>query len=464
MENTTHFIIRSIILLALLISTSCKKFVQVPPPKTQTELSRIFADDQSAMSAATGLYYAMQAANLQFTSGGITITTAHSADELVTVIANTTYDGFRNNNILSDNATILGLWNNAYKNIYHANAVVEGLDGSQTLTSSLKDQLKGEMLYLRAWHYFLLTNLYGDVPLELTTAYEVNASMDRTPQDEIYSQIIADLQLSRELLSKSFSTSVNTRPSSAAATALLAKVYLYRQQWSRAEELATEVINTGRYSIENLSNVFLQSSKETIFQITRQSANTAEGGSFIPASATVLPTYALTAYLLDAFKLGDNRKNNWTKSNTVNGIQYYYPFKYKVRSSTTVTEATIVHRLGEVYLIRAEARAQQGKLKDAIDDVDIIRTRAGLLTQLLKNINPNISKENLLSEIASERQVEMFTEWGNRWMDLIRANQADVILGARKAPNWQSTDARYPIPYNQILLNPALTQNPGYNF
>ena len=119
----------------------------------------------------------------------------------------------------------------------------------------------------------------------------------------------------------------------------------------------------------------------------------------------------------------------------------------------------MVLRLAEQYLIRAEAKAYQDKLTDAIQDLDIIRNRAGL--SLIGDTNPSISKNDFLLAIEQERKVEMFSEWGHRWLDLKRTERAGQILGALK-PDWQDTDQLYPIPNSERLVNPRLTQNPGY--
>jgi len=86
----------------------------------------------------------------------------------------------------------------------------------------------------------------------------------------------------------------------------------------------------------------------------------------------------------------------------------------------------------------------------------VIRTRAGL---------PNTTANNqaaLIDAVIHERQVELFTEWGHRWLDLKRTNRADAVLGILKGSNWQSTDILYPIPQSEIQNNLNIIQNPGY--
>ncbi len=113
-----------------------------------------------------------------------------------------------------------------------------------------------------------------------------------------------------------------------------------------------------------------------------------------------------------------------------------------------------------MYLVRAEARAQQNKLAESIADVDAIRGRAGL--PLIQNTNPGIGQSGLLNAIAQERRIELFAEWGHRWLDLKRTDKTDIVLGPLKGSNWQPTDVLYPIPASEITNDIYLIQNPGY--
>jgi len=174
-----------------------------------------------------------------------------------------------------------------------------------------------------------------------------------------------------------------------------------------------------------------------------------------------VPTFFLSISLLNSFEPGDLRKvttgtNGWLGKNTVGGVDYYYPKKYRARTSSPITEYDIVFRLAEQYLIRAEARVKQNKISEATLDLNMIRNRAGLL-------NTTATDQTSLSlAIQHERQVEMFAEWGNRWLDLKRTGIINSVLAPTKGANWQSTDALYPIPFNEIQINVNLIQNPGY--
>jgi hypothetical protein len=124
-----------------------------------------------------------------------------------------------------------------------------------------------------------------------------------------------------------------------------------------------------------------------------------------------------------------------------------------------VTEYTVVLRLAEQYLIRAEARAQQGNLLDAQADLNIIRSRAGLSDRSINNV------DLLLTAIMHERQVELFSEWGHRWLDLKRTNTVNAVMSVitpQKGGTWSSNWAWFPIPQSEIRTNVKLKQNLGY--
>jgi hypothetical protein len=299
--------------------------------------------------------------------------------------------------------------------------------------------------------------LFGDVPLELTTDYRINSVMPRTSVAEICDQLATDLLEAKGLLKEDYPSPSRARPNKWTATALLARIYLYKKDWINAESQSSSVINSNKYFLEpDLENVFSQSSNETIWQLANDNSNTSEGASFVPSSASSRPSYAISDFLLSAFENGDLRMTDWIGTSTSRGVTYSFPYKYKTKASTPVTEFYVVLRLAEQYLIRAEARAHQGNIEGALSDIDLLRSRAGLM-----NLTTNTT-DSVLSAIQHERQVELFCEWGQRWGDLKRTGLADVILGERKKPNWQSSDSLYPLPANEILRNPVLMQNPGY--
>src|SRR5690606_16705620 len=166
----------------------------------------------------------------------------------------------------------------------------------------------------------------------------------------------------------------------------------------------------------------------------------------------------LSNNFINSFQSQDKRLINWVGYN--NNRAFYYPYKYKDGSSwQNVSEYSVVLRLAEQYLIRAEARVMQGNITGAIEDVDVIRKRAGL--ELIAEINPNILQSELVKVIMEERKKELFSEWGHRWLDLKRTGMATEVLSLIK-PLWEPTDVYYPIPNEERTKDPNLTQNDGY--
>lgn len=251
-----------------------------------------------------------------------------------------------------------------------------------------------------------------------------------------------------------------------AAVALLARVNLYLENWEKAQQLSSEVISqSNSYQIlEDLNQVFLANSQEAIWQISPIGGGgrltyTNEGLIFIIDPIVPFFTqFRLHKNLVTSYEEKDKRFTNWI--GYFEGSDSYFAYKYKDGNSTdNITEYSMVLRLAEQYLIRAEAKLKQGDLSGAIADLDIIKNRAGV--DLISQMNPGISEEDLMDQILIERRKELFTEWGHRWLDLKRTNMATNILSDIKS-NWQITDVLYPIPAEERSKNPNLSQNSGY--
>ena len=313
-----------------------------------------------------------------------------------------------------------------------------------------------------------MTNLFGDIPYINTTNVEDNAIVSRASQNLIYDLITQDLIEAQSLMEEGFSFSPGEeriRANKAAATAMLARIYLYNEDWLNAENQSSNLIEqTNLYLLEDsLRNVFPATSREAIFQLKERQAGIVNQGLFFNL---VLPPNdyspnAFTSNFISSVEPNDKRLGTWIGVADF-GTVYYYPNKYTASFVATPDqpEYIVVLRLAEQYLIRSEARANQGNLAGAIADLDVIRNRAGLL--LLANTNPGIAQANLLLAIEQERRVEFCAEWGHRWFDLKRTGRANNVLSQVK-DDWQSTDVLFPIPEREILNNPnLLPQNPGY--
>ena len=442
--------------MVILCATACKKFVDVGQPKNQLISSEVFADSADANGALAGIYYLAISNTLSLNSGGMTLYPGLSSDELVPTGTSTSIVQFYANNIQLDNNLNNTQWSGGYSCIYAANAIIEGVTKSNGISASAKLRLLAEARFVRGYEYFCLANIYGGVPLAMTTDYKTTALLPRAGTDQVYTQIISDLAFAEANLGAN--TVSNDRPNSLTASAILAKVYLYNGKNELALAESSKVINSGNFSLEpDLSNVFLTGSAETIWQLDLPfNKYTGVGQAFVPTSATGVPKYVLNAALFNSFEEGDLRVTNWTKTNTKGTKSYHYPYKYKNNALATVaTEGYVLMRLGEIYLIRAEAELNQGDLLDAANDLNLIRLRAGL-----PNSTANDTQSIFLA-IQGERRHELFCEEGNRWFDLKRWNFANDVLGNIKA-SWNTNSQLYPIPVYQINSDPNLVQNPGY--
>lgn len=454
--SNRHIFLVTLIGLSLV---SCKKFVVIGPPASEVSNEKVFNDEGATLSAVLGVYQDMRSSSLYPFDGASTLYPALSADELLTISTNPDILSFLNNSIIADNGTGIysRLWAPLYRTVYYSNAVIEGLEKSEKLNRSVKNKYLGEMLVVRSLCYFYLINFFGDAPLELTTYYRSNSVMPRITTEKIYNQIILDLQRAKTLLIEDYPSVNKARPNLWAATALLARIYLFKKDWLNASIEASAIIASKKYELEeDLNSVFLMNSKECIWQVHNDFRNTGEGAAFIPSAPNAKPTYIISKGLAEEFEEIDQRKRKWMQSTTIDGKTVFYPFKYKVRGSSPVTESYTIIRLSEIYLILAESLVQLNDLDGGQLNLNRVHKRAGL------GEISEANKEHLLNIVYKERQKELFCEFGFRWLDLKRLGLADDVLGQKKSPNWQSTDKLYPIPMVELQRNSYLKQNEGY--
>lgn len=464
MKNFKLFDGKRVLMLVVLVVvfSGCDSFVDVELPSSQLTSPTVFDESATANAAMTDLYSKLRDSGLLTgRASGMSISLGMYADELDyygTSLADIQH--FYNNSVLPRNSAVAEWWGSSYNIIYSANTVYEGVSAATKLSQADKDQLMGEALFVRGLVHFHLVNLFGNIPYITTTHYEQNQVVSKMPVAEVYSRIIADLEAAKGLLPADYFGGQRIRPNKLAASALLARVYLYNGNNAEASNEASSLINeTGTYSlVADFDAAFLKGSSSTIWQLMPQDAggNTGEGANLIFTS--VPPTFAaLTGGLITAFEPGDLRKDHWVRALTDGTNTWYHSFKYKQQTNTgTSEEYSIVIRLPELYLIRAEARAKQGFITGAADDLNTIRNLAGLPNTTAANL------QEILEAVLRERRVELFTEGGHRFFDLKRAGQLDNVLTPVK-PGWNAYEALFPLPQNELLLNPNVQpQNTGY--
>jgi len=437
------------------ILTSCEKWVEVESPGNLIASADVFSSQKGYEAAMAGLYMQMRS-HQSISGGGLSSYVSLGSDDLMTTSTTVANESFYQNTVLSSNSIVSNFWMNAYKAIYRTNLILEKLEQDEVLTVAVRDNFKGQALFVRSFYYFYLMQLFGDVPLSTETDYTKNSKIGRTPSNQILQQVTADLKLATALIGNQLSKERDV-PELNAAYTLLARVYLYQKDYDQVITTCEMILNDPNFKLEsNVNNTFLKTSKETIWQLSSTTAAVSEGTLFIPSSANIKPVFTISTSLLDQFESTDLRLKNWISTQVIAGIAYPYPAKYKNYNSLPPNEYAVVFRLSEDYLMKAEALIAMNVYQQAQDDINQIRKRAGLMD--IQSLDPIVLREALIKEWRSE----YFAEWGHRWLDLKRWGLIDQVLTDLK-PNWETTAQWLPIPLSEIQTNIFLIQNPGYD-
>lgn len=458
-----NFTVSIIIFLNLILCAGCEKFTEVGFPKNQITRSLVFKDDQLAKSAMAGIYRSLDESGfLSGSSSGAQVVLGAYIDELQSYAAATSDASiFYQLSHLPTSSKITSMWTSTYAQLYNINSVIEGVQNSTGLSSAVVDQLKGEALFLRAILHLYLVQTYNSVPYVTSTDYEKNQSIGKSSMPEVYALCLQDLEEALALLPQTMAKGSRIYPTKMAAYALLARIAYYQSNWDKALAYTNEVINNTQYQMEtDLDKVFLKDSSSSIWQLLPYSSvyNPYQGNVFILRVAPPT-TIALRDDFVSNFETGDKRAISWVGQikNSQNQT-FYYPFKYKQHSTTAASlEHSVILRVEELYLIRAEAYIKKTQYNLAITDLNAVRSRANLPL-----IQSSTDPEYLLNVLIKERKAELFTEFGHRFYDLRHYKQLDAVMSVKK-PGWKSHYSHLPLPESEILLNVNLNpQNNGY--
>lgn len=431
---------------------SCSKFLDVTPRDAVSDEQTIF-DKASAETAVRGIYRALAADDyygLNFSSIGYLL-----GDNVQWTGSQSIVQDFINHNVKPENATISAVWTAIYNTINRANAAIEGIPvlTDISLTQTEKDQLTGEAYFIRALAYFDLARTWGGVQIVTTptkSAGDKNG-IKRSSVEDTYAQVLSDLNTAEPLLPVP-SAPNPIRANKETVWALKARYYLYQKDWANAEKYASMVIsNTQNYSLlKPYSSWFannVAATKESVFELSYSTTytNGHRGQWQPPANGGTRQWAPNTAFinLVTDSTIGGNR--NALVAQTSQGLWYgnlYY--------RSPATDPAYIIRIAELYLIRAEARAEQTNLEGALEDLNAIRSRAGIAPSYAA------TQSDVLLAIENERRIEFAFE-PHRWFDLVRTGRAADALGV--------TDVNkllMPIPVDQLNADPALTQNSGY--
>ena len=365
------------------------------------------------------------------------------------------------------NGIVADYYRSFYNVIFRANLVLENLEAAGTSAT----QFEAEAKFVRAYAYFNLVRLYGDIPLitSLTGPADTDAAYTRVDSGDIYDLIQSDLNTAIAGLDNSF----RTRASRAGAQALLAKVELTRGNYGEARSLLESVVSSGNYSLEsNFHDVFYnENNSETIFAIGYETGGIDSqnfSAEWLNAVGRTSGVNYVTADVRAAFDTHGGNRTAVSFRQDESQVTEYQVAKYfpngelgpqYASDPTKAGNDWIVLRYADVLLMHVESILAGGNATTdaaALASFQAVRNRAGLPTAVTE-----VTKEMLLNE----RRVELAFE-NHRLFDLMRMGVAQEVLSAFSAANgygFASTDLLLPIPQVEIGLSKgALSQNPGY--
>lgn len=446
--------------LLLLSLQACSEFTDIPLPNDQLNRSDIYKNANTTKAALTNIYTNLREQSfLAGNSRGLGYLMGIYTDDLQSMVdpsSNSQIFPIYNNSLLANNINISSFWNTNYNHLYAINDFIDGVSNSEALEPTLKAIYLGEAYFLRALYYHYLTQVFGDIPYVTTTDYTVNAKIGKTKVIDVLDKVEGDLKVALEFMPTVYRDPKRIFPNKAVVELLLAKNYLLQKRYDLAEVYARKVLENPDYNLElDLNKVFKRTTSNTLWQLAGNSSidATIEAQTYI--FVMFFLNQAITPSLFNAFEVGDERKTVYMKEVDVMGQNYYHPFKYK-NNQNNPDEYSIVFRIEEAYLTLAEALLYQHKPSDALDYINPIRMRAGLI-DLPNTLSEAVVKEELLNEY----QREFFAEHGHRFLDLKR-NDALNQLETNK-PNWEIKHRVFPLPEQELLLNPKLLpQNDDY--
>ncbi len=388
------------------------------------------------------------------------------------------------------NEKVALVWSQYYSMAGTATTVIENTKLMSESSASEADRkaVIAQAKFIRAWAYFDMVRLWGDLPMVLELIPTITAKNleqwypvmypARTPESEIYDQIISDLDETETI---SYLTSTNHgafEATQGAAYGLLAKIYATRgekseRDYSKVVEYCDKVTAQGYQLVDDFDSLWDPDNKYTsegIFEVyyDATSSNWAywtllkeyEDGT-VTWRRYCTPTQDLVA------KFDKENDKRYPASIIWKSVSYdvywpadNYPFAYKIRE---LNSDIILMRYADILLLKAEALVELNSVGEAIDIVNTIRERAGI-----SSLDRNMSQDDARLAVENERQLELFME-AQRWYDLLRNDRMLDVMRKHKDQNGnlifadlEAFRAKWPIPQGEMDINSNLVQNEGY--
>jgi hypothetical protein len=458
------------VLLSVGIGFGCNVLDQ--HPEFQIATSEAFSNPINAEATLNGLY---NEAQLIYNWRAQTV--GELASDLVQSID--TWDNF---NVIDefrqtpDNTEVDDMYTQLYRTIDLANNIIAFVPTVPGLEQSRINDMLGQAYTFRGMMYFELAKYFGGIPNkygELGVVIETEPSAgvndasykSRASLQETWDQIKSDLEKGEKLLPTGRTSNFLTRSRlvKAAATATLARYYLYIDQWAQAEANATQVITQGNYTlVKPFSDIFRSEfTSESIFEMDY---NVVDFGGlrqwYYPANLNGRGGLSFhkpfASELLE--RQGTDSRSGLIDFNPAFGGVYYSTKFNLLQNASNVP----VIRIAEMYLIRAEARARQNNVAGGLEDLNLVRNRANLLNATAS------TTDELINQVLEERKFEFAIE-GHRFFDMTRTGRAiNVFVNLPRTTGASlysigSTDKYvFPIPTSEMLSNSNMIQNPAY--
>lgn len=485
------------LLIVVFTATSCHDDLLNPVPESILTTANAFKTENDIDLAVLGIYNRYQAR----VSSDFVIMETPSDNEYAYSLASAVFPGMAEIDVLEispENTLVNDFWKNTYNGIFRANVVLANIDIPTDYSASKKDQLIGEAKFLRSKFYFDLVRIFGGVP-EVTSVLSVEEAKEipRATEQEIYNLIVEDLQDAINKLPNPNSIEQG-RASQAAAIALLAKVYVYLEEWNEAKIHLERLINDYDYSlVENYADLFkieTENNSETIFSLTFVEGSnghrlthllTPSGGVYetiTNGSMVSRPTWDLHKAYMD----GDTRfevtitEEQIPFASEPDDPAIWFPYFNKwIVADQIINSSGLdipVLRLGDMILLYSEVLYNLGEHQQSLDQINRITERA--FGDISNNYDlADISDAEAFYDILLlERRLELVLE-NNRWFDLVRTGRFTSVLTEIEGEYNPSTGEAntitinaqpymryFPIPHEQIqLASPnVLEQNEGY--
>jgi len=394
-------------------------------------------------------------------------------------------DQFSDFSFTSSNSGIKGQWSYNYAGIARTNLSISYFEDA-ALTARLaideptRKSMLGQLYFLRAFYYFDLVNLYGDVPLlvaPLKNFVEAYSVAKRETKANVYVQISKDLDAAKGLLpdGKYVDAADKWRVSKGAVLAMQAKVALYNQKWADVITTVSAIEGLNYYSLnanyfDNFSVAKEFAENEVIFSFDHQSLTTPRTGNGICALAG-WGFIAPTPNFISAFEPNDPRLNYTVDIAGQNVYKIFGELNSNNKGNDDAPSNKIYIRWADVLLWKAEALNETGVYPAAIAIINKVRQRARLSVTAAGTYPPagtlpdrdvaSTDKAQIKNWLIQERRVELGFE-SQRFNDLKRWNLAKTFLTSL-GKNFQDKNYTYPIPQGEIdKSGGSIVQNSGY--